>query len=694
MSRKPGENDIKAGRILRGYVLLPIAAAIFLAVITIWLYFIDTMLSVVGMTAFVVYVIVTVVYFNVSKKGLKKDLLRYIDGYETIEREFIDDVPLPYAITDKNGYIILYNKRFARLYDGDVGTGNLLDLFKELEQKDLYFYGEEKNLSVVYDKRNYRLCIRKCGINENIKGRELVLEGDNADFVLEAFMFDETEITAMTRKSVEEQVVVANICIDNYIETIDQTREIEGSIAIALVDKTINEYFRKIDGIVKKGERNRYFIIFKRKYLSALQNSKFDILDEVKAIDTGTAFPVTLSIGVGVDSDYKKSSEFSKRALELALGRGGDQAVVREGERMYFYGGKTKRVEKNIRVKARLVALSMREIFMSKERVVVMGHKMADTDSFGAALGIYKAAKALGMKAHIVLNGLTNTVQPVLENFFDDPEYKGDAFVSSDQAAKFVDEDTVVVVVDVNRPSIFERPDLIRKTKTVIMIDHHIQSGERVENLVLSYIEPTASSASEMVTELLQYITEDEIILKKTEAEALYAGILIDTNYFSKNTGVRTFEAAAFLKKNGVDVTRVKGLFNDTLDDFKAKAETIKNAEIIEEGFAMAVSPSKGIENPTIVAAQVANELLDICGIIGSFVLTEYDGKIYISARSVGNVNVQLVMERMGGGGHLNMAGAQMPGGTIEDTAKKLKMTLKKMIEEGVFDESYIAGGR
>lgn len=687
------EQKVKTDKVIKAYILVPAAAAVLMACVTVCLFLKVPMGALISAGALLIYIIFLIIYFSANKKRTAKKLFQYINDYETLERRFIDDFTVPYAIADKNGFIILYNKYFGRLYDRDLGEGNLKELFGTLTDEDIYFAESEKNISIVYDNRSWRLQIKKFPVPAEITGRRLVTKEDKDTYVLEVFLFDETEIVNMAKAAIEEQTVIANIYIDSYSDAMGSSGEMEGSLVRALVEKTISDYFARIGGIVRKRERNRYFILFKRRYLPSLQSCKFDILDEVKKIDTGSDVPVTISIGIGVDKDLSKADSFAKLALDLALGRGGDQAVLREGERIYFYGGKTKRAESNSRVKARIVALSLREILLSKDRVVVMGHRTGDADSFGASVGIYKAARALGKKAHIVINELTNTVQPVLDNFLVDKDYQGDIFLTGQAAEKYVDDNSVLVIVDVNRPSIFEHPELVRRTKNVVMIDHHIQSGERVDNLLLSYIEPTSSSASEMVCELLQYITEDEIILKKIEAEALYAGILIDTNYFSKNTGVRTFEAAAYLKKNGVDVARVKGLFNDTLEDFKAKAETIKNAEIIENGFAMAVSPSKGVENPTIVAAQVANELLDICGIIGSFVLTEYNGKIYVSARSTGNVNVQLVMERMGGGGHLNTAGAQVAG-TLEDTKKKLKFTLRKMIEEGIFDESNPAPGR
>ena len=690
----PEDFKAKTGKILKGYIVIPIISAMLIAAVTVWLYFTSPKMAYIGTGIFIIYVLFIIAWFAGSRKRLHKNLFKYINDYETLERKFIDDFPVPYAIADKNGYILLYNGQFSRIYDRDMGEGNLIALFPSLSTDDVIFEENEKNVSVFYNQRHYRLNIKKFPVPKEVMGRNLITREKDDTYVLEIYLFDETEVIMMAREAISEQTVVVNIFIDNSAEMTGSEREYESSLIRANVEKTINEYFEKVGGIVRRNERNRYFVIFKRRYLATLQSARFDILDEVKKIDTGSDVPVTLSLGIGIDSSLSRAANYSKLALDLALGRGGDQAVVREGERIYFYGGKTKRVEKNTRVKARIVSLSLREAFMSRDRVVVMGHKMGDADSFGASVGVYKAAKALGKKAYIVINGLTSTVHPILENFLADDEYKDGVFVTGQEAEKYVDENTALVIVDVNRPSIFEQADLVRRTKTVIMIDHHIQSGERVDNLTLSYIEPTASSASEMVTEILQYITEDGIALKKIEAEALYAGVLIDTNYFSKNTGVRTFEAAAYLRKNGVDVARVKGLFNDTLEDFKAKAETIKNAEIIEEGFAMAVCQSKGVENPTIVAAQVANELLDICGIVGSFVLTEYNNTIYVSARSVGDVNVQLVMERMGGGGHLNTAGTQLAGGTIEDTKKKLKFTLRKMLEEGVLDEGNSAGRR
>ena len=497
----------------------------------------------------------------------------------------------------------------------------------------------------------------------------------------DGYLFDETEIVRMVRKGVEEQTVVGSIYIDNYDETLEHSTDVKLSLVVAMVDRAVVSYFQNVEGVVRKLDKDRYFVAFKRRFLPVLQRSKFDLLDEVKKIETDSEMPVTLSIGIGVGADLTRNSENARQALELALGRGGDQAVVRDGERIYYYGGKTKQAEKNSRVKARVKAVALKEIILNHDKVVVMGHKVCDIDCLGAAIGIYRAAKTLGKKAYIVLNELANTVTPILDRIEEDPEYDG-MFIYASAAPEYVDASTALVIVDVNKPDYFECPELIHRTKTIVLIDHHLQSGEKLETISLLHHEPTASSASEMVSELPQYI--GDVKMKKVEAEALYAGILLDTNNFSKNTGVRTFEAAAYLRKNGVDVARVKELFNDSMEDFKAKAETVRSAEIVEGRYAMAVCPTANIDNPTIVAAQVANELLDVSGIVGSFVLADINGRVYISARSKGDVNVQLAMERMGGGGHMNTAGAQIENSSIEDTKKKLNLTIKKLIEEGI----------
>ena len=396
---------------------------------------------------------------------------------------------------------------------------------------------------------------------------------------------------------------------------------------------------------------------------------------------------VTLSIGIGVGGDtYNQNYEYSRMAIDLALGRGGDQVVVKEGENVVYYGGNSKQVEKNTRVKARVKAHALREIIESREHVMIMGHSISDTDAFGAAIGIYCAARVLGKKAQIVLDQVTSSLRPLKEGFTTEKGYPPDMFVSSERALELTDYNTLVMVVDVNRPSHTECPGLLKRTDSIVVFDHHRQSSEVISNPVLSYIEPYASSTCEMVAEVLQYFTEN-IKLAPHEADCIYAGILIDTSNFMTKTGVRTFEAAAYLKRCGAEVTRVRKMLRNDMDAYKARAEVVRHAEVYRGAFAISICPADKIESPTIVGAQAADELLNIVGIKASFVLTEYQGKIYVSSRSIDEINVQLIMERMGGGGHLNVAGAQLTGCTISEAKHAIMRTIDEMLEEGDIQE-------
>ena len=391
---------------------------------------------------------------------------------------------------------------------------------------------------------------------------------------------------------------------------------------------------------------------------------------------------VTLSIGIGANGEsYTQNYEYARMSIDLALGRGGDQVVVRDGEDITYYGGKTQQVERNTRVKARVKAHALREIIESREHVIIMGHSISDVDSLGAAIGIYCAAKVLGKKAQIVLNEITSSLRPLVECFTEEKGYPADLFIKNEEALMLTNENTLVVVVDVNRPSYTECPELLKCTQTVCVFDHHRQTNEVIENPVLSYVEPYASSACEMIAEVLQYFSEN-IRLAPCEADCIYAGILIDTNNFTTRAGVRTFEAAAFLRRCGADVTRVRKMLRDNIDSYKARAEAVRTAEIYRDYFAIARCPSEGLESPTVVGAQAANELLNIAGVKASFVLTSYNNEVYISARAIDEVNVQVMMERMGGGGHLNIAGAQVKD-TMDETERMLKEIIDQLYQEG-----------
>ena len=475
--------------------------------------------------------------------------------------------------------------------------------------------------------------------------------------------------------------------IENYDEVIDTVEEVRKVLLIALIDRKVSQYISAIDGLCSKIEKDKYLIILRKKSLLSLQDGHFDILEDVKKVSVGNEMAVTLSLGFGLDGlAYTQNYEFARNAVDLALGRGGDQAVIKSPDNVVYYGGKTRQVEKNTRVKARVKAQALKEIIRVRDEVMIMGHKLGDPDSFGAAVGIYRIAKTLGKQAHIIINERTVSIEQILRLFEDNPEYGKDFIISSQQALEMVTDNACVVVVDVNTPGRTECPDLLTRCKSIVVLDHHRAGKDIIEGATLSYVEGYASSACEMVAEVVQY-TGENIRLRPEEADAMYGGIVVDTDGFVNRAGVKTFEAAAFLRRSGADVVRVRKLFREEAADYKARANAVSQAEIYRDCFAISTCRAEGLRSPTVIGAQAANELLNIDGVKASFVITPYNGQIFISARSIDEVNVQVAMEHMGGGGHINMAGCQMGGVAPEEAVQQVKKVIDQMIEEGEIDE-------
>lgn len=535
--------------------------------------------------------------------------------------------------------------------------------------------------------RIFRISLNRIYFDDIMEeSKEIDVKGSD-EFLTALYLFDETELQHCRQENLDQKQVSALVYIDNYDEALDSIEAVKRSLLIALVDRKVNQYFSKMDALVRKIEKDKYFVVFKYKYLQKLMDDRFSVLEDVKTVKVGNEMAVTLSIGVGIKgTSYNENYEQARAAIDLALGRGGDQVVVKNGEDIAYFGGKAKQVERNTRVKARVKAHALHEIIESRENVIIMGHSLTDVDSLGAGIGIFCAARVLGKKAQIVINEPTTSIRPLMECFTPEKGYPEDMFINSEIAIEEVSRNSLVMVVDTNRPSYTECPELLTRTDTIVVFDHHRQGSEVIENPLLSYIEPYASSACEMVAEVLQYFQEG-FKLSPAEADCIYAGILIDTNNFMTKTGVRTFEAAAYLRRSGAEVTRVRKMLRNDMACYKARAEAVRHAEVYRGAFAISVCPSEDVESPTIVGAQAANELLNIIGIKASFVLTEYAGKIYISSRSIDEINVQLIMERMGGGGHLNVAGAQLTGCTISEAKHAIMRTIDEMLEEGDIQE-------
>ena len=632
------------------------------------------------------YFAITLSLYFYNKPLIMNELISFATEYGQIQRRLLRDLEIPYALLDDAGKVVWTNIAFENVVHQPKGYNkSITSLFPTITRDKLPDEAEvdETQYELVFEEKEYTAKFTRISLKEMAEHSDMIDAKGYNGYLIAVYLFDETALHIALREVDDQSLAVGMVYLDNYEEALESVEEVRRSLLIALIDRKVNKYISALDGIAKKLEKDKYLIILRKKAISQLQETRFDLLEYVKTVNIGNEMAVTMSIGVGLDGlTYAQNYEFARNAIDLALGRGGDQAVLKTPESITYYGGKSQQVEKNTRVKARVKAHALREIITAKDRVIVMGHRMPDVDSFGAAVGIYRVAQALGRKAHIVLNETTTSVQPLVALFKNNPEYDEDMIVGSQQAIELAGNNVVLVVVDVNKPSITECPDLLRFCKSVVVLDHHRQGTETIENATLSYVEPYASSASEMVSEILQY-TQDNIKIRIEEADCLYSGIMIDTNNFMSKAGVRTFEAAAFLRRNGADVTRVRKLFREDAAEYKAKADAVSQAEIYKQCFAISVCTNEDLQSPTIVGAQAANELLNIRGIKASFVLTDYQGKIYISARSIDEVNVQLIMERMGGGGHMSIAACQMEGTGLIEAIGVLKHVIDSMLESG-----------
>lgn len=671
---------------LKTYLRWPLFFGILLILMTIQLFSVSVRSGVIGIGYTILYLMIAGLINFSGRRKLKKDLIEFATNYGEMQMRMMKTLTVPFAILSEDGHMLWGNDEFVSvIVNKKAARRNIANIFEEITLDSLPDSDEVKVVHVRTEDKYYRVVMKlvesdNAGEGDTVK-TDINQLMDNSRLI-SVFLYDETDIMELEQKREAENLVVGLLYIDNYDELIDSIDEIRQSLIMALIDRKINKYMQGIDAISKKLEKDKFLFMFKQSYLSEICSNRFAILEEIRDINLGNESSATISIGIGVGRDtFVERYDLARAAIDLALGRGGDQAVVKSIDQEKFYGGKSVQIERNTRVKARVKAHALKELIEGKERVVVMGHSIGDVDSFGASIGIYRIAKTLNRKANVVLNEVSQSVKPIRDRFYT-KEYEEDMIITGDEAKELVDENTVLVIVDVNRASYTECPELIEQAQSVVVIDHHRQAGDAIDKAVLFYIEPYASSASEMVAEISQYIGSG-LKLKSAEAEAMYAGIMIDTNYFSNKTGVRTFEAMAYLRRNGADAVRIRKAFREDIDEYKIRAAAIQDTELYEGVFAIAESKSEGIESPTVFASKIANSLLDISNVKASFVLTKYRGKVYISARSIDEVNLQVMMERLGGGGHINMAGAQLENVEVEEAKNMIKQEIDSMIEEG-----------
>ena len=584
------------------------------------------------------------------------------------EKSMIRYAPLPLCIVSHDGRVTAANSKIENVfvYDGIIGakiyalTGiRIADIKKAAS--------EERTFSLVRNSRSFDV-------------HAVMLGDDEESSVLLTFV-DVTVYERLRKKYEDQKEVLAIVHVDNFDELTESVSD-EASLAVASeIDKILRQWGEKTDSSLTRYKDDSYYVIMENQQLEKLKESKFSILDEVRQIDTENDFPVTISIGIGMGGNTPAENEsYSTDALDLALGRGGDQVVIRNVDNTEYYGGKTQTVEKTNKGKSRIIAHALKHLMEQADHVIIMGHKGPDMDSFGAAVGVYRFARLCEKEAFIVINDYNEGIADIYQAARETEEYN---FITSEKAIDLADADTLVIVVDTNRQSRVECPELLDITDKIVVLDHHRKATDFIE-AVLEYTESYASSASELVTEIIQYAGEKKL-LSRFEAEALLAGITVDTNRFAVKTGVRTFEAASWLRRSGADTTEVKRYFQSDMEMFKTRAACIANAEFTDDGVDMSICPGENI-NAQIVNSQVADELLTIKGIQVSFVAGRSEcGETVISARSLGGINVQTIMEQFGGGGHLTTAGAQVemsPEEAIEAIAEKMEEIFSKEKQE------------
>ena len=682
MNNKQTKSFKPSGR-LNSIFLWPVGLGILLVLLDILLCLVSSVAASIVAVFIVIYAFVCAMMICYFRPRIIKEIVEFSSNYSQVQRQLLYELSIPYCLLDNKGNILWMDASMqASINRKNDLNKNISTIIPELSANVFRNFEDFKEIRVAFNDRDYRVEMKRISADIITQGVNILAKDYNSSLVA-MYMFDETDINQYIQKIRDERFVVGLVYIDNYEDALESVDDVRRSLFVGLVDKRVNKYFSAGAAIIRKLEKDKYLVVFRYKFLEKLLADKFSLVEDIKSVKVGNEKTLTLSIAIGTGAaDYARNYDIAKAAMDLALGRGGDQAVIKDGEKIYYYGGKSQQMEKNTRVKVRVKAHALRQILEANDNVLIMGHNLPDIDSFGSALGIYIIAKKFGKEAHIVFGEISSSVRPFMNRFIDKEEYPDDMFIKKEEAENYLTASTVVIVVDVNRPQRTECPQLLDKCKTIIVFDHHRRSSDTITGAVLSYVDPYASSACEMVTEMIQYV-DDGIKLKAFEADALYAGISIDTDGFNSKSGPRTFEAAAFLRRHGADVTRVRKMLRNDMNEYKAIASAVSKSEVYKSAFAITVFDGEGLESPTIGGAKAANQLLDISGIKASFVITQYEDKLYISARSIDEVNVQLVMEKLGGGGHMSIAGAQLTNCTIQQAVNTIKLTLDNMLAEG-----------
>ncbi len=604
----------------------------------------------------------------VSHFSRVRKMKEYISDVTSDENELQNNEALfksmnPIAGIRIDGTIAWYNSAFKKVFSGATDK-KIFELIPEINIRELYKSAGKEPLNVTVGDQTY-------SIQSNVRRRKTA---EHAAIMI--YMENVTKLVSLQTELENAQCAVAHIMVDNYDEAIDSVEGEERLDVVSLIDKNIIGYIQDTGAIIKKLEKDKYFCVFTKKQLQGFIEEKFDILEKIKGFNEGMKTPPTISIGIGVGGEtLNKNAASAKKAIEMALGRGGDQVVIRENGKFRYFGGNSKETEKHTKVKARIMAKNLRELMENCDNVLIMGHRNSDADAIGAAIGVASMANYIKKDAKVLLITKDDTVQMLLKKI-EDNHYHDGMFISKAGLKEYITPKTLLVICDTHIPEYTEYPELIETVKTKVVIDHHRRSESFISNADLIYHEPFASSTCEMVAEMMQYFS-NHFSVSTVDAEALYAGIAVDTKNFTFKTGVRTFEAAAYLRSAGVDTLHVKKLFRETIDNYKLKACIVTEAQLYKDN--IAISLFSGVV-PHLVVAEAADEMLEINDIKASFVVARGDdGTVIISGRSLGEVNVQVILEKLGGGGHMMTAGVQLIGTSVADAGEMLKKAIDEL---------------
>lgn len=618
---------------------------------------------------------------NKRKAEISEHIQELTINVDSTAKQTLINSPFPLIIIETDGNIIWKSSKFVSEFENIDIENTLNELIPEIKidiQEKIN--DDDKNRikdrsiqkELIIDNKNYKI------IGEFVKSKYNT-KSNQSEYMLLMYFIDNTEYVKAVKKYKDSQTCIGIIMIDNYEEMLQRISNEERPEIIAKVEKTIYDWALESNGVVIKSERDTFVYVFEQRYLEKVKENKFQILDNVKEIKLEGGLQITLSISISNEgsTEYEKYKS-ALAGMDIALGRGGDQAVVRENEKYIFFGGRAQEMEKRTKVKARIVAHALEELMLESKDIMIMGHTNGDIDSLGSSLGIYRLAKSLGKQARIVNETSGLSIDQFVEALKKEEEQ--DVFINKQEALEEITGETLLIIVDTHKRSYVEVPELLEKTNKIVVIDHHRRSTDYIDNATLTFHEVYASSAAELVTELLQYV-ETPIKLRTIEVEGLYAGIMMDTKNFTFKTGVRTFEAAAFLRKCGVDIIKVKKWFQSDLENYNTISEIVREAEIIRNGIGISIY-EKEDKNAGVICAKAADELLTISDITASFVIGDVGEKVCISGRSIGDINVQVILEKLGGGGHITLAGAQVEGKTKQEVKQELIKKIDEYFEE------------